>query len=151
MLEVRFILRHYKKPLAEAYGKAEGEAIVKEALGRFEVLLPDIPYIGGGENRNTKALSGRRDSELLQRRPDALARALAGPALLRAQAHGAAQARCRHQSATPYPDDWVFEVVEGDGHDFAFGVDYTECGVVKYLARGGARSSRHDCVRATIP
>ena len=37
-----------------------------------------------------------------------------------------------------YPDDWVFEVVEGDGQDFAFGVDYTECGVVKYLAREGA-------------
>ena len=32
----------------------------------------------------------------------------------------------------------MFEVVEGDGHDFDFGVDYTECGVVKYLAREGA-------------
>ena len=37
-----------------------------------------------------------------------------------------------------HPDDWVFEVVEGDGQDFAFGVDYTECGIVKYLAREGA-------------
>ena len=32
----------------------------------------------------------------------------------------------------------MFEVVEGDGRDFVFGVDYTECGVVKYLAREGA-------------
>lgn len=37
-----------------------------------------------------------------------------------------------------YPDDWVFEFVEGDGRDFAFGADYTECGIVKYLAREGA-------------
>ena len=37
-----------------------------------------------------------------------------------------------------YPDDWVFDFVEGDGQDFAVGVDYTECGVVKYLAREGA-------------
>ena len=36
-----------------------------------------------------------------------------------------------------YPDDWVFEFVEGDGQDFARR-DYTECGVVKYLAREGA-------------
>jgi hypothetical protein len=37
-----------------------------------------------------------------------------------------------------YPEDWVFEVVEGNGQGFAFGVDYTECGLVKYLAREGA-------------
>ena len=37
-----------------------------------------------------------------------------------------------------YPADWVFEVVDGDGQGFEFGVDYSECGVVKYLAREGA-------------
>ena len=37
-----------------------------------------------------------------------------------------------------YPDDWVFEIVEGDGQSFVCGVDYTECGAVKYLAREGA-------------
>ena len=53
---VRFYFRPFRKPLAEAYGKAAGEAIVKEALGRFEVLLPDIPYIGGGKNAFTITL-----------------------------------------------------------------------------------------------
>ena len=37
-----------------------------------------------------------------------------------------------------YPEDWVFEVVEGNGRGFPFVVDYTECGIVKYLAREGA-------------
>lgn len=36
-----------------------------------------------------------------------------------------------------YPDDWVFDFVESDGRDFEFGVDYTECGIVKYLDREG--------------
>jgi len=36
-----------------------------------------------------------------------------------------------------YPDDWVFDFVEGDGHPFEHGLDYTECGVVKYLKREG--------------
>jgi hypothetical protein len=48
----------------------------------------------------------------------------------------------RHASAIsqarPYPEDWVFEIVEGDGQSFQFGVDYTECGIVKYLTRRGA-------------
>lgn len=29
MREVRFAFRHYRKPLAEAYGKAEGKAIAE--------------------------------------------------------------------------------------------------------------------------
>ena len=37
-----------------------------------------------------------------------------------------------------YPDDWVFEVIEGDGQNFDFGLDYTECGLLKYLEREGA-------------
>jgi hypothetical protein len=37
-----------------------------------------------------------------------------------------------------YPEDWVFEVVEGDGQDFGIGLDCTECGAVKYLDREGA-------------
>jgi hypothetical protein len=32
----------------------------------------------------------------------------------------------------------VFTVVEGDGHAFRWGIDYTECGIVKYLRREGA-------------
>jgi len=37
-----------------------------------------------------------------------------------------------------YAEDWVFESVAGDGQSFQFGVDYTECGIVKYLTRQGA-------------
>jgi hypothetical protein len=37
-----------------------------------------------------------------------------------------------------YPDDWVFDFVEGDGRTFEWGLDYTECGIVKYLSRQGA-------------
>ena len=32
-----------------------------------------------------------------------------------------------------YPDDWVFERIDGDGKTFDFGIDITECGIVKYL------------------
>jgi hypothetical protein len=56
MREVRLYFRSYRKHLAGAYGKPAGEALASDALGRFEVLLPDIPYIGGDENRLTKAL-----------------------------------------------------------------------------------------------
>lgn len=35
--------------------------------------------------------------------------------------------------ARRYPDDWVFEMVPGDGESFDYGKDVTECGIVKYM------------------
>lgn len=32
-----------------------------------------------------------------------------------------------------YPGGWVAEFVDGTGPPFDFGIDYTECGIVKFL------------------
>jgi hypothetical protein len=37
-----------------------------------------------------------------------------------------------------YPEDWVMTFVEGNGQDFTYGVDVTECAIQKYLAKQGA-------------
>jgi hypothetical protein len=44
----------------------------------------------------------------------------------------------RRSQARRYPGDWVFEVVHGDGESFDFGVDMTECGIVKFFHSQGA-------------
>ena len=36
-----------------------------------------------------------------------------------------------------YPLDWVQTVFRGDGRDFDIGVNYTECGLMKYFASLG--------------
>jgi len=41
-------------------------------------------------------------------------------------------ARPAHPAA-PRPDDWVGEIVDGTGDPLGFGIDWTECGVVKFL------------------
>ena len=46
-------------------------------------------------------------------------------ALLQAWAQSSQQRR--------YPMDWVLTVFKGDGRDFDIGVNYTECGLVKYF------------------
>ncbi len=164
MRQVRFALRHFRKHLVETYGKEEGEAIASETMQRFEALLPDLPYIGGDENTLTRnlyltaamlamyrALQARGASVEESARLIYLGtasffnsfptrwlmrwqgRRVFGRKFLDQRRHVAAISQQRR-----YPDDWVFEVVEGDGQGFAFGVDYTECGIVKYLAREGA-------------
>ena len=164
MRQVRFALPHYRKHLADAYGKAEGEAIARETLQRFEALLPDLPYIGGDENPNTRPLymtaawlamyralqargaSVEEAARLIYLGSASFFNSFPTRWLLRWQGRRMADRRFRDQrrhAATisqerRYPDDWVFDFVEGDGRDFVSGVDYTECGAVKYLAREGA-------------
>ena len=41
-----------------------------------------------------------------------------------------------------YPMDWVQTVFRGDGTEFDIGVDYVECGLVKYFAAQGRSRAR---------
>jgi hypothetical protein len=164
MWQTRFILRHSKKHLEAAYGKAEGEAILMESLQRFEALLPDIPYIGGAENKDTQSLcmaaawlamyrslrargaSVEETARILYLGTESLVSSIPMRWLMRWQgrrlfSQRRIQKRRRAAALSQqrrYPDDWVFEIVDGDGQEFDFGVDYTECGIVKYFAREGA-------------
>lgn len=164
MWDVRLAFRHYRKHLAAAYGEAEGKAIVAESLEHFEALLPDLPYIGGGENPNTRSLYWTAAWLAMYRSLQARGASVEDVArlfyvatasyfgsfpmrwLMRWQGRGHFGRRrmdkrrrvARMSQQRRYPEDWVFEVVDGDGQEFEFGVDYSECGVVKYLAREGA-------------
>ena len=164
MRQVRSYLRPFRKHLAAAYGKEEGEAIVKDAIQRFEAQLPDIPYIGGGENPFTKVLCKVATKLAMYRALRARGASVEEAARLihlgevsfyetvptrwRMRLQGRlfltqkGMNVWRHVAATSqerrYPEDWVYEVVEGDGQDFGIGLDCTECGAVKYLDREGA-------------
>jgi hypothetical protein len=164
MREVRLYLRSCKKHLVEAYGEAEAEAIARETLQGLEAQLPGLPYIGGDENRLTQALymtaawlamyralrargaSTDEAARLIYLGGASFfdsiptrwlmrwqARRMSGPKFVEQRKSAAAVSQQRR-----YPDDWVFEFVEGDGRSFDFGADYTECGLVKYLHREGA-------------
>jgi len=164
MREMRFALRSYRKEFEKVYGKAEAEAITREALRRFEVLLPDLPYIGGDENRLSKALYITAAMLAMYRSLQARGASVEEAArliylgtasfynsfptrwLMRWQGRQyysrKRQDQVMHAAAVSqerrYPDDWVFEVIKGDGRDFDLGIDYTECGLLKYLEREGA-------------
>jgi len=164
MREIRFAIPHYRRCIAQAYGKNVADAVVAETIQRFEALLPEIPYIGGSENILTENLylsaamlamyqslkaRGKSVDEvagLIYRGTASLYSGFPFQLLLRIQGRQLlTQKRIDQRKRAAaisqkrlYPDDWVFEIVEGDGQTFDFGVDYTECGIVKYLTREGA-------------
>ena len=162
--EIKFAIPHYRKFIVQAYGKDVAEAVVTETIQRFEGLLPEIPYIGGSEKILTENLylsaamlamyqslkaRGKTVEEtaiLIYQGTSSLYSGFLFRVLLRWQGSRLFSQkrmdRRRRDAAISknrlYPDDWVFEIVEGDGKNFEFGVDYTECGIVKYLTRQGA-------------
>lgn len=58
MREVRLAIPHFRKLVVKSYGKDAGQAVAKETMQRFEALLPDIPYIGGGAPRRPDSERG---------------------------------------------------------------------------------------------
>ena len=164
MREIRFAIPHYRRFIEPAYGKDVAEAVVAETIQRFEALLPEIPYIGGSENILTENLylsaamlalyqslkargkSVEEVTRLIYQGTASLYSSFPFRWLLKwqgIQLFSKKRIEQRRRAAAIsqqklYPDDWVFDIVDGDGQTFEFGVDYTECGIVKYLTREGA-------------
>ena len=164
MREIKLALPHFRRFVVEAYGAELADVIVKQTLERFAALLPQLPYIGGDENRLTENLylsaamlafyralkeHGKPVEEvahIIYLGTESMYSSFPFNAMLWWEGRrtfnrqrfeklqcGAATSQ-RHQ----YSGDWVYNFVEGDGKTFLFGVDYTECGIVKYLEEQGA-------------
>lgn len=148
---------------AAQYGGAFADTLVRESLAEFEKLIPELPYIGGEQNALTDNLvfsasalafyrvikrHGRTVQETgevlyrtveawVRRYPRWLRRVMGWYYMSRLN-----QWRSRQKVAVSqerrYPGDWVRGHVEGAGDTFDWGMDYTECGIVKFLHSQGA-------------
>ena len=141
--------------LAGRYGDEFAGIVLRQARERLETLIPDIPYIGGDENPMTRHLirsttslvlyqamkaNGRTAEEIGKMIYDAVVERVrhlppsASPSL---EEMAEKKEEARLSQAHRYPGDWVWEFVEGDGVEFDYGYDFTECGAQKlYHAQG---------------
>jgi hypothetical protein len=145
------------------YGESFGDTLARESVAEFEALIPHLPYIGGQHNSMTDEIvvtasalalhrvmkrHGKgieRTGELLYRTAEAwieryprLLRRLMGWAYLSWLGQCQSKRKAAASQERRYPGDWVREHVEGNGDAFAWGVDYVECGSVKFLHSQGA-------------
>jgi len=145
-----------RKWIAEKTGEGEADAILRESRAGYEVLLPQVAYIGGESNSLTETLymaaaalafykTMLAHGQTLDDTGEVLYRTVEGMinfndpmsgAHMRDPNGRAAQDEFRRMARqsqdSPYPGDWKLSFVEGDGQNFDFGVDYTECGIVKF-------------------
>lgn len=148
----RFLTRH-TDTLTERFGAAEANIMRREMLDEYRTVIPTVPYIGGRRNRLSSSLllaawalavyrvvvrhggSAQDAGEVLYRSTQARIERIPRP--LRARLLGPrparAQREARRSQQRRYPGDWVAEYIDGTGQPFDFGMDFTECGIVKFL------------------
>lgn len=148
--------------LTARYGSGKANQLLQDTLAEFEKLIPRFPYVGGKENHLTTNLvqagyglalclalqqhggTVEQAGELahlgvelkLNRMPATLRRVI-GKILFSIWRIRKMKKRAEISQLRRYPGDWVFEVIVGDGRAFDIGINYTECGIDKFMRSQG--------------
>ena len=160
----RFLMRLFsaaiqivKSIVIENFGEVKVEEFIPKARNDFEMLLPQIPYIGGKDNRLTEDLInsalllpflrffekegldfyeiGKLTYEIFE----AFYKFIPPTDDIFSEEYiNQDKENAKISKLRKYPGDWVFDFVEGDGETFTYGRDYFECGVYKFYKSQGA-------------
>ena len=158
-------LIHVNEELCKKFDDKKSEELVNQMKAGFEKTLPDIPYIGGQKNPTTlvlaKCMSDLAIFRVLEKagfsfreigefhynyviavqklRREILEKAERDPSQYPFDpVYMDYQKTLTEETQKKlYPDDWVMDFVEGEGENFEWGWDITECGVQKAFKKLG--------------
>ena len=143
--------------LVSHFGSEQAPLLRADARQKFEDLLPQLPYLGGekpftdfvmftamtlafyraslarGKSLEQFAIIlYQLEKEYLESTPKFLLR-IFGPRTFGNRYLNKVRQRAVETQQRQYPENYVFEFVEGDGINFDYGIDYLECGACKFL------------------
>ena len=152
--------QRWRPIVCSRFGQRFARAVLCEARLRFEGLIPQMPYIGGDENHLTDSLldaarclafyqamqaRGKTAQEAGKVLYDSIMSCMSAGApdsapeqrLTLQQLMERRRRRAARSQLRQYPQDWVYTFVLGDGREFDYGYDFTECAAQKlYRAQG---------------
>lgn len=145
-----------QKVLASHFGKDRANTLIKAIRQEYRILAPAVPYIGGKQNIFTEwltygtyflavyhvlkpSLQGIEQIghiiyetyEMMADYPGWLLY-LIGRLKYSDRYVGHLRKAAALSQERKYPGDWVCSFVEGDGKEFSYGLDITECGIHKF-------------------
>ena len=154
-------LQYWRPIIVSRFGAKFADTVLREAHKEFEVLIPEIPYIGGDENHLTGSLvesvrylafyramkrQGRKAEETGKILYDAILARVDEPRapipvfqrLTTEQLMEKRRERAQRSQERRYPQDYVYEFVASDGEEFDYGYDFSECAAQKFYHAQGA-------------
>ena len=148
--------------LVKRFDEKKVDQWITKARQDYETVIPQIPYIGGEGHKFTQLLlitstfipllkilraegiSTRDNGHLIVTTADEYYQSIPWPitwfmrrSYFTDSGIERRKAFAQRVQQRRYPDDWVFKFVPGDGKTFAFGMDYSECGLKKFYSRQG--------------
>ena len=147
--------------LAEHYGEKFAENILLDAKYRYEELIHEIPFIGGGENHLTSSLIGSVEclafyqvmkargktaveagrvlyEAIAKRYDDPIPEIPPSKRISEEQLMKRRKERAERSQLREYDGDFLYEFVEGDGEKFDYGYNFIECATQKFYLSQGA-------------
>jgi hypothetical protein len=149
--------------LEACLGPSEAVAAKQEIMNEFDVVLGQMPYVGGAESRMSdffmrllgfmaigralhrrgmpKDVIGQIELESFKRHmltiPEA-ERMASGRQFMSAENRALIREQAAQSRKNIYPGDFVYDYVEpGPGDTFEFGVNYRACGFCQFAGRHG--------------
>jgi hypothetical protein len=143
---------NWRLVLARRYGRDVADFLLQEARAEFIALLPQLPYIGGDENQLTASLvesaqclalykamkkQGKSAAEIGKVLYDAEVasikeiRSIVPASVTREQLMDRRRKRAERSQERRYTGDYVYEFIAGDGVEFDYGYDFSECAAHK--------------------
>jgi hypothetical protein len=155
LLEVSDFLAHAQRSIVMLYGEAAACKIAEETLRGSDVILTNLPDIGGEKNYLIRNFTlgammlafymvlkarGKSPDEAGKIIYEALISQLntsPPPRLLKEDKQAVQETIFERRKAAEdsqkrkLPYDWMTHFIEGDGKSFDWGIDYTSCGIHK--------------------
>jgi hypothetical protein len=160
-----------EKVLTAHFGKERTAAIMREIRASYASLTPSVPYIGGKENMFTEWLtygvyylavyrvlkplgySMNQIGELIYKTYEHMADypkwflRIVGKLRYGKSYTSRLRLAAEDSQKRQYPGSWVCTFVKGDGHEFDYGLDMTECGIWKfYVAHNAQELAPYMCL-----
>jgi hypothetical protein len=157
------ILKLGRRVLESHYSSEIADTVLKDNRREYEALIPMIPDIGGKKNISetnliksaqslamyralksrgkTAEQAGRLIYEFVEAQLTSVPRwilLLLGRWRFTKYDLNKMKKQAMESQKRRYPEDWVFTFIEGDGKEFDFGRDYTECAICKFFHTQGA-------------
>lgn len=160
LAEMHSYFKPLRKQLEERYTTELTKKIYPDSFSEYEALIPQLPYIGGKANflttnlvRAGYALAFYRTllkyggtleeaSEFIhlaiKLKLESIPRFIRywiGNKKYSGRNIQKMKQRARISQEKKYAEDWVWEVIDGDGHSFDVELNYTECGIQKFMRK----------------
>jgi len=148
--------------ISKSFTSSENDLIIRDTTKGVESLLPEVPFIGEKENFSLndffdaimmlalfKELKKRETTvrqigqimyeirELQAQESSKLYKFIYSKMLFSSFIKRSYKKNIKEMNEKAYSENWKMEFVEGDGEDFDWGVNFTDCAVHKFYKKHG--------------